>query len=1005
MRGIFLLLFFIFYGGVLSGQNPDLVFHHITEHEGLSNNIVNCFLKDSRGFLWIGTYNGLNRYDGSSFTIFKQGKDSCTMADNTVHSLCEDTNGNIWGANERGIFCYVIKDNIFRNYFIPKKEDIPSIHNILCDRKGIIWAGGYSGLYRYDSSKDSLVECGSQSYLKRSAYDKRVVKNGMIEDPSGNGFWLASPRGLKYFNKATQQYCDFSTPGGGELFKDHFISALNKSPEGHFWFFDNISLQIIGFDPASRKILKVIRLDDQYKNFFGSTIFEDNEHNIWFSSWSYDILKISYKGSLRMELVKHNSSDRTTIAGDFFWAAWQDSENTIWLGTVGGISKINLRQLFYKRYDLSETVFPEKKGVQFNTLVEDDSDLSWWIGFEYDNRLLHYFPETGSFDFFPLPVNARGQSQGIYSITKLEKDLLLTAASGTWIFNTIRKQFKRLNTGIPAIDTLKFSRLSKANDTSYWFNNPSFIINWNPVAHRFRRFTADPQKNKQQGYIRCVRSAGKDAVWMALKYTDLGYTSGTSDRITQISLDESDMGYQSGFIWDLCTDRNGTVWMANKGRGLISYKPVSKKVKIWDESKGLAFNHIQAVMADADNRIWTAAYNKISIFNQVTGNFFNLSLPFTTNYYDYRNVMVTLHNGHIITNLNGLLFEFFPERLNTKPIFRTPLISSINDGSSEILVSGKRSFTFASDRRFLAVNFGMLSDPENFPFSFEYRMDGLSDQWIDAGKASQAVFAHLSPGKYTFRIKAVAKDHSWQSNETSITVIIKTPFFQQIWFLSLVSILIISAVVLFFRFRIRHKEKLMMLESRAQMLEKEKTLVLYESLKQQLNPHFLFNSLTSLSGLIESDQNLAGKFLDQMSRIYRYLLKNRNSDVVTLKEEIDFVRLYIHIQQTRFKDGLKVSLRVEDENMYSKIAPVTLQNMLENAIKHNICNPDSPLYIDIYTEQDYIVIKNNIQRKKVVETSNKQGLQNFKSLYKFISNNPIIVLEEEEFFYVKIPLV
>ena len=196
-----------------------------------------------------------------------------------------------------------------------------------------------------------------------------------------------------------------------------------------------------------------------------------------------------------------------------------------------------------------------------------------------------------------------------------------------------------------------------------------------------------------------------------------------------------------------------------------------------------------------------------------------------------------------------------------------------------------------------------------------------------------------------------------------------------------------------------------MLESRAQMLEKEKTLVLYESLKQQLNPHFLFNSLTSLSGLIESDQNLAGKFLDQMSRIYRYLLKNRNSDVVTLKEEIDFVRLYIHIQQTRFKDGLKVSLRVEDENMYSKIAPVTLQNMLENAIKHNICNPDSPLYIDIYTEQDYIVIKNNIQRKKVVETSNKQGLQNFKSLYKFISNNPIIVLEEEEFFYVKIPLV
>jgi ligand-binding sensor domain-containing protein len=1005
MRGIFLLLFFVIIGGVVSAQNPDLVFHHITEHEGLSNNIVNCFLKDSRGFLWIGTYNGLNRYDGSSFTIFKQGKDSSTLADNTVHALCEDTNGNIWGTNERGIFCYVIKDNRFRNYFIPKKEDIPSIHNILCDRKGEIWAGGYSGLFRYDSSKDRLVECGNPSYLKRSAYEKRVTKNGMIEDPSRNGIWLATPRGLKYFTKATQEYCDFSTPGAGDLFKDHFITALNKSPDGHFWFFDNVSRQAIGFDPVTRKILIEISLGDKYKNFFGSTIFEDNEHNIWLSSWSYEILKISYKGPLRIELVRHSPSDRTTIAGDFFWAAWQDSENTIWLGTVGGISKINLRQLFYKKHDLFEKIFPGKKGIQFNTLAEDESDRSWWIGFEYDNRLLHYFPETGSFVFYGLPVKTTGQPEGIYSIKNIQKDLLITAASGTWIFDPRLKKFNRFNSGFAAIDTFKYSRVSKTNDTSYWFYNPSSLLNWNPVDHGFRRFTVDEQKNNQEGNIRCVRSAGKGAVWMALRYTDLGFTTTKSDHITQISLDESDMGYQSGYIWDLCVDRGGIVWLANKGRGLISFNPFNKKVKIWDESKGLAFNHIQAVMADAENRIWTAAYNKISVLNPVKGNFFNLSLPFTTNFYDYRNVMISLANGHIITNMNGLLFEFFPDRLNTKPIFSTPLISSINDGSSEILVSGNNEFTFASDRRFLAVNFGMLSDQENFPYSFEYKMEGLSDQWIDAGKASQALFAHLSSGRYTFRIKAVAKDRSWQSKETSLLVIIKTPFFRQVWFLSLVSILFISAIYLFFRFRIRHKEKLMMLENKAQLLEKEKTLVLYESLKQQLNPHFLFNSLTSLSGLIESDQKLAGKFLDQMSRIYRYLLKNRNSDVVTLREEIDFVWMYINIQQTRFKNGLKVSVRVEDENMYSKIAPVTLQNMLENAIKHNICNPDSPLYIDIYTEKDYIIIRNNIQRKKVVETSNKQGLQNFKSLYKIISNNPIVILEDEEYFYVKIPLV
>ena len=1004
MKVISLLLLFIVSCGVLPGQSPDLVFHHITEHEGLSNNIVNCFLKDSRGFLWIGTYNGLNRYDGSSFTIFKQGKDGCMILDNTVHDLCEDKSGNIWGATEAGVFCYEINDNVFRNYRIPDKNEIPSIHNILSDRQGTIWVGGYSGLFRYDPLKDSLVDCTNKTFLSNNG-EKRIVKNGMVEDPSGKGIWLATSRGLQYFDKETQLFCNFSTPGAGTLFKDHFVTALNKSPGRHFWFFDNVSREITGFDPATRKVIYVIGLKDKYKDFFGATIFEDNGNNIWFSSWTYDILKISYKGSVSMELVKNKPSDQTTIAGDFFWAGWQDDENTIWLGTVGGISKINLRQLFYKRYDLFEKVFPGKKGIQFNALAEDESDHSWWIGFENENRLLHYFPENGSFVFYPLPPVAPGKPMAVRSIVKTGRNLLLTAESGIWLFDMSKKRFERYKTGIPAIDSDIFFRVSKENDSSYWFSNYTRTINWNPIGHRIHLFAVHEQKDELQRWLRCVRPAGNGSAWMVLNFTDLGHTTAKGDQITQITLDESDLKNRTGYVRDLRIDRHGMVWMANKGRGLISFNPFTKKTKVWDESKGLAFNHIQAIMTDANNRIWTAAYNKISVLNPATGNFFNLSLPFTTNFYDYHNIMILLHNGHIITNLNGLLFEFFPDRLNTKPIFSTPLISSINDGSSEIPVSGKHEFTFESDRRFLAVNFGMLSDQENFPYSFEYRMEGLSDQWIDAGKASQALFAHLSSGRYVFRLKAVAKDRSWQSKETSLLVIIKTPFFRQIWFISLVCILVVSAVVLFLRLRIRQKGKVMILENKAQMLEKEKAVVLFESLKQQLNPHFLFNSLTSLSGLIESDQKLAGIFLDQMSRIYRYILKNRHSDVVTLREEIDFVRFYIGIQQTRFKDGLKISVRVEDENMYSKIAPVSLQNMVENAIKHNICNPDSPLFIEIFTEPGYIVIKNNIQRKKVVETSNKQGLQNFKSLYQFISNNPVIILEEEEYFYVKIPLV
>jgi len=201
------------------------------------------------------------------------------------------------------------------------------------------------------------------------------------------------------------------------------------------------------------------------------------------------------------------------------------------------------------------------------------------------------------------------------------------------------------------------------------------------------------------------------------------------------------------------------------------------------------------------------------------------------------------------------------------------------------------------------------------------------------------------------------------------------------------------------------KEKLMMLESKAQLLEKEKVMVMYESLKQQLNPHFLFNSLTSLSGLIETDQQVAGNFLEQMSGIYRYILKNGDNETVFLKDEIEFVQLYINLQQTRFKKGLQVNINVPEEYMHYKIAPVTLQNLIENAIKHNIIDSSSPLVIDIFIEGDFLVVKNNLQKKKVVETSNKKGLEQFVSLYKYLSRLPVEITETTKNFQIKIPLI
>jgi two-component system LytT family sensor kinase len=188
-------------------------------------------------------------------------------------------------------------------------------------------------------------------------------------------------------------------------------------------------------------------------------------------------------------------------------------------------------------------------------------------------------------------------------------------------------------------------------------------------------------------------------------------------------------------------------------------------------------------------------------------------------------------------------------------------------------------------------------------------------------------------------------------------------------------------------------------------LEKEKTRVQYDNLKNQLNPHFLFNSLTSLDSLIYKDPQLASAFLQQLSKIYRYVLQHKETNLVEVKEELNFVSNYIELLKTRFGKGLIIEMNISEKSSHKMIVPVSLQIMIENAIKHNSTGEEAPLYINIKDEQEYLWIRNSLSLKKQVESSNKQGLENFKKLYSLFTEKEVEVVSEKDSFLVKIPLI
>ncbi|MBC3784530.1 sensor histidine kinase [Spirosoma utsteinense] len=192
---------------------------------------------------------------------------------------------------------------------------------------------------------------------------------------------------------------------------------------------------------------------------------------------------------------------------------------------------------------------------------------------------------------------------------------------------------------------------------------------------------------------------------------------------------------------------------------------------------------------------------------------------------------------------------------------------------------------------------------------------------------------------------------------------------------------------------------------RAARLEKEKSQVQYDNLKNQLNPHFLFNSLSSLDSLIDDNPALARRFLQQLSRVFRYVLQHKDKALVPLETELDFIKNYVSLLQTRFDGTFRLTYQISPDALDRQIVPVTLQILIENAVKHNVISEARPLIVYITADHRSLTVSNHIQRKKQVGTSNGQGLQNLQLLYSYLSTSPVDVRDDGTLFEVKVPLI
>jgi LytS/YehU family sensor histidine kinase len=255
----------------------------------------------------------------------------------------------------------------------------------------------------------------------------------------------------------------------------------------------------------------------------------------------------------------------------------------------------------------------------------------------------------------------------------------------------------------------------------------------------------------------------------------------------------------------------------------------------------------------------------------------------------------------------------------------------------------------------------------------------------------------LPPGNYTFIVEGSSNEYFSNAVALSKTFTVLQPLYFRWWFILSAFLLLGWTTVAYILARIKRINKL-------HQLEKEKTMLRLHAIQAQVNPHFLFNSFNTLSGIIEEDQHAAVDYVDQLSGFFRGVLMHRNAELIRIEEEIDMVRNYTYILQKRYGSNLRIVEDIRQDAGW--IAPLSIQLLVENAIKHNIVSSEKPLMITIVIDTNSVTVSNPVQPKVNLSTdSTGFGLSSLVARYQYLTNEKVEIRSEQNTFTVRIPII
>ncbi|HSK13831.1 MAG TPA: two-component regulator propeller domain-containing protein [Phnomibacter sp.] len=1000
------IILILCWAGSSMGQQTQYNFHKLGLQDGLHDGTARRIGQDKFGYIWICSVGALNRFDGKHVVQYTNiPGDTTSPYGSQPRSVHTDPTGRLWFGFETGFAEFDFRTETFKRYPSLKDEFISRIISI---NDSTLFLNSRSSLIRFNTRNGQVFYYGSSKDPRHAA----LHQNGVNDMLYKNGeFYIATNTGLVIMNGRTEQTKAIKIPELG----DRSIIAVELDSANNIWLGTTQKVKLIKLHPdlKTREIYDRFLTSDVHTQPLNvMDIMVDNRNRVWVVTAIDGLMQ--YRPE-KNEFIKHlhNSEVPSSPSANNYRSIFQDDKGLIWLGCdYAGVNFFDPDKILFK------TILPfpdrlDERARGVGRAVTEDKNGMIWMG-NHDG-VTRYDPTTRQYTIWrnednKAPILYNNVVRALHCDN--ENNIWIGTATGVNRYNQASRKMEFIpekNLSLSFYNSITQDRLGNV-----WFcgNTPSSLEWYDPATKTFHNIFEHPQLKKYAGVTTTsyVMEDSKSRLWISYSRRGVVMLDKKSGKDTHyLANDTTGKGIIGNQVVDIKEDLDGKIWVSSFN-GVTCIDPEQNTFVSYNKKSGLPGNWVSPIVVDDRNRVWLGVNGGLTMVHADRKGIsrFSLSdgLP-SIGFPEHAgiktangDIMLPTYQGYLRFDPN----DFKEERSDTR--FYLESYSVFNDHykwSPEMdATSGlhftpeQNSFTF----NLAAINY--LIPDETW---FAYKLEGFDNNWHYT-KDPKAVYTNVPGGRYTFRFKAAINNDSWDDVASkSLSVKLDTIFYKSAWFWALMLALMAGGFYALYRYRTYQARQLYLLKGQTQVLEKEKAVVMFESLKQQLNPHFLFNSLTSLSGLIETDPQEAGAFLDQMSSIYRYILRNANEESVSLKDEIAFVKLYIDLQQTRFDKGLQVIIDIPEDHLHYKIAPVTLQNLIENAIKHNIMDAESPLMIHIGIDGDHLVVRNNLQRKNVVETSNKKGLQQFISLYRFLSEKPVIIDASEKEFIIKVPLI